>query len=245
MTDSDARPLALVTGATGGIGSACCTALAAEGFAIAVHYNRNADAARRLTGELPDSFALQADLGEETQIEALVKQIEERDSGVAVLVNNAGFTIDAPMATCKLEDFDAVTAIGRGTWLLTKLILRRFMLRAHRGRIINISSVVAHTGNPGQTSYAMEKAGLEAITRSLALELRDRGILVNAVAPGFVDTEMTRALPEKTRETITERIPLRRLGTPEEVADVVAFLATRGNYIQGSVIHVNGGLYGG
>jgi 3-oxoacyl-[acyl-carrier protein] reductase len=145
----------------------------------------------------------------------------------------------------KLDDYDAVAALARGTWYLTKLAVRRFMLRQRSGRIVNISSVVGHTGNRGQTAYTMAKAGLDALTRSLAQELGGRGILVNSVAPGFIDTQMTRQLPTAMRDAILERVPLGRMGVPEEVAEVVAFLATRGGYIHGSVIHVNGGLYGG
>jgi 3-oxoacyl-[acyl-carrier protein] reductase len=162
-----------------------------------------------------------------------------------VLVNNAGLTRNAPTPVMKLDDYDAVAALARGTWYLTKLMLRRFMMKQKSGRIIQISSVVGHIGNRGQSPYTMAKAGLDALTRSLALELADRNILVNSVAPGFIETEMTAALPDQAKDRILERIPLGRMGTPEEVAEVVAFLATRGSYIQGSVIHVNGGLYGG
>jgi len=119
------------------------------------------------------------------------------------------------------------------------------MFRQKSGRIINISSVVGHQGNAGQVPYTMEKAGLDAMTRSLALELTDRGILVNSVAPGFIDTAMTAALPAEVKETILKQIPLGRMGTPEEVAEVVAFLARKGSYVTGTVIHVNGGLYRG
>ena len=162
-----------------------------------------------------------------------------------VLVNNAGFNVNAPLLSMKLDDYDAVAGLARGTWYLTKLILRRFMLRSNSGRIINISSVVGHTGNAGQIPYTMVKAGLDAFSKSLAQELSGREILVNSVAPGLIDTDMTRELPEEAAAGILERIPQGRMGTPEEVADVVAFLATRATYVNGSVIHVNGGLYGG
>jgi 3-oxoacyl-[acyl-carrier protein] reductase len=119
------------------------------------------------------------------------------------------------------------------------------MLRKNAGRIINISSVVGHTGNPGQIPYTMVKAGLDAFTKSLAQELSGREILVNAVAPGFIETEMTEELPDEIKQSILTRIPQGRMGTPDEVADVVAFLATRGHYVNGSVLHVNGGMYGG
>ena len=135
--------------------------------------------------------------------------------------------------------------MGRGAWYLTKLILRRFMLRAKSGRIINVSSVVGHTGNPGQIPYTMVKAGLDAFTKSLCQELAGRDILVNSVAPGFIDTDMTTELPDEVKGAILSRIPQQRMGRPDEVADVVAFLATRGGYVNGSVIHVNGGMFGG
>jgi 3-oxoacyl-[acyl-carrier protein] reductase len=164
---------------------------------------------------------------------------------VDVLVNNAGFNVNAPMLSMKLEDYDAVAGMARGTWYLTKLILRRFMLRKKYGRIINMTSVVGHTGNAGQVPYTMVKAGLDAFTKSLAQELSGRDILVNAVAPGFIDTDMTQELPDEVRASILERIPQARMGRPDEIADVVAFLATRASYINGTVVHVNGGMYGG
>jgi len=162
-----------------------------------------------------------------------------------VLVNNAGFNVNAPMLAMNIAQYDSVTAVARGTWYLSKVVLRRFMLRKGSGRIVNISSVVGHTGNPGQVPYTMVKAGLDAFTKSLAQELAGRDILVNSVAPGFIDTEMTEQLPEEVKQSILERIPQGRMGTAEEVADVVAFLATRASYINGSVVHVNGGMYGG
>ena len=149
------------------------------------------------------------------------------------------------MLTMKLESYDAVAGLARGTWYLTKLILRRFMLRRGSGRIVNISSVVGSTGNAGQIPYTMAKAGLDAFTKSLAQELAGREILVNSVAPGFIETDMTHELPEEIKAGILLRVPQGRMGTPEEVADAVCFLATRGSYINGTVLHVNGGLYGG
>jgi len=144
-----------------------------------------------------------------------------------------------------VEQFDEQRAMTRGSWYLTKRILRQFMMRSRSGRIINISSVVGHTGNPGQIAYTMEKAALDAFTKSLAQEMLGRNILVNSVAPGFIETDMTQELPVEIRERIMGNIPLGRIGKPEEVAEVVAFLAKKGSYINGSVIHVNGGLYGG
>ena len=242
MSDS---PVALVTGAATGIGAACARRLAAEGFRIGVHYRSSAEKAEKLLSELPDAFGLRADLTVAQEVDELVKQLKADAGRVDVLVNNAGYNVNAPMLAMSLEQYDAVTAMARGTWYLSKGVLRRFMLRAKTGRIINISSVVGHTGNPGQIPYTMVKAGLDAFTKSLAQELSGREILVNAVAPGFIETEMTGELPGEVKEAILARIPQGRMGSADEVADVVAFLATRGHYINGSVLHVNGGLYGG
>lgn len=237
-------PVALVTGAARGIGAACARALAAEGFRVVVHYGASAAAAEALAGELPDAIALGADLTDPEAVDALMATLAERAGRVDVLVNNAGVVRNAPTPLMKLDDYDAVAALARGTWYLTKLVLRRFMLRTG-GRVINISSVVGHTGNAGQIPYTMVKAGLDALTRSLAQEVGERGILVNSVAPGFIDTDMTAGLPDEVKGRIQERIPLGRMGRPEEVAEVVAFLAEAGSYVTGSVVHVNGGLYGG
>lgn len=239
------RPLALVTGAGTGIGAACCRALASEGLRIAVHYRSSEESALKLVAELPDSFAIRADLSSIESIDGLVSELREHTKRVDVLVNNAGYNVNAPLLSSKVEDYDAVAAMARGTWYLTKGILRRFMLRGKYGRIINITSVVGHSGNPGQIPYTMVKAGLDAFTKSLAQELAGREILVNSVAPGFIETEMTAELPDEVVESILARIPQQRMGRPEEVADVVAFLARRASYVNGSVIHVNGGMYGG
>jgi len=241
---SDAR-VALVTGGGTGIGAACCRALDAEGFRVVVHYRGHEAAARALAGALRDAFAVQADLGEPTDVERLVMTVKERAGRLDVLVNNAGQNRNGPTPTMGLDDYDAVAGVTRGTWYLTKLVLRRLMLRQDAGRIINISSVVGHTGNQGQAPYTMAKAGLDALTKSLAQELAGRDILVNSVAPGFIATEMTESLPDAAKDAILARIPLGRMGQPAEVADVVAFLATRASYLNGTVVHVNGGMYGG
>jgi 3-oxoacyl-[acyl-carrier protein] reductase len=243
--DESARKVAVVTGGGTGIGAACCRALGALGFRVGVHYRSSREPAEKLAAELGDAFTLRADLAVPAEIDALVAELKTAAGRVDVLVNNAGWNVNAPMLTMKLEDYDAVMALERGTWYLTKLVLRRFMWRAGSGRIINISSVVGHTGNPGQIPYTMAKAGLDAFTRSLAQELAGRDIAVNSVAPGFIDTEMTAALPDEVKRAILMRIPQQRMGKPEEVADAVAWLATRAGYVNGSVLHVNGGMYGG
>ena len=237
--------VAVVTGGAIGIGAACCRALAEKGFQVGIHYRSSAAQAETLLQEIGSGFLLQADLADPGQVEAMVNAVKEKAGRVDVLVNNAGHSINADINSMKMEQFDEQRAMMRGVWYLTKRVLRLFMLRKGQGRIINISSVVGQTGNPGQIPYTMEKAALEAMTKSLARELAGRNILVNAVAPGFIDTEMTQVLPEPIRDQILAQVPLARMGRPEEVAEVVAFLATAGSYIQGSVVHVNGGLYGG
>ncbi len=238
-------PVALVTGGGTGIGAACCRALAREGFRVAVHYRSSEESARKLAAELPDAFTVRADLGSPEEIDALSAELKEQAGRVDVLVTNAGVNVNAPMLSMGVDDYDAVAGMARGAWYLTKVVLRRFMLRKKTGRIINISSVVGHTGNPGQIPYTMTKAGLDAFTKSLCQELAGRDILVNSVAPGFIETDMTAELPDEMKQLILARIPQQRMGTPEEVADVVAWLATRASYVNGTVIHVNGGMFGG
>jgi 3-oxoacyl-[acyl-carrier protein] reductase len=236
---------ALVTGGATGIGAACVRELAAKGFRVGIHYRTSVAAAVSLLAEIGDGFLLPADLAAIDQVDALMERLKGETDRLDVLVNNAGVSIDADMQRMRIEQFDAQRAVLRGAWYLTKRVLRQYMLRADRGRIINISSVVGHTGNAGQIPYAMEKAATDALTKSLAAELRGRNILVNSVAPGFIATEMTSRLPEEVQAGILAGIPLGRMGRPEEVAEVVGFLATAGSYITGTVIHVNGGLYGG
>ncbi len=242
---SDERRVALVTGGGTGIGAACCRALAAEGFRVGVHYRSSENEARAVAESCGDAFLVRADLTVSEEVDALVAELKEKAGRVDVLVNNAGYNVNAPMLSMKLDDYDAVAAMARGTWYLTKLVLRRFMLRKKTGRIVNISSVVGHTGNPGQIPYTMVKAGLDAFSKSLAQELAGREITVNSVAPGFIETEMTDELPDDVKAAILARIPQQRMGRPDEVADAVAWLATRAGYVNGTVVHVNGGMFGG
>ncbi|MCX5821985.1 MAG: 3-oxoacyl-ACP reductase FabG [Deltaproteobacteria bacterium] len=243
--EKGAKKVAVVTGGATGIGAACVRELAAKGFRVGIHYRSSAAAARSLLAEIGDGFLLPADLADIAQIDAMVETLKGQTDRCDLLVNNAGVSLDADMQRMRIEQFDAQRAVVRGAWYLTKRVLRQYMLRANSGRIINISSVVGHTGNGGQIPYTMEKAAMDALTKSLARELRGRDILVNSVAPGFIATEMTARLPEEVRTEILAGIPLNRMGRPEEVAEVVGFLATAGSYITGTVIHVNGGLYGG
>jgi 3-oxoacyl-[acyl-carrier protein] reductase len=241
---SDERSVALVTGGGTGIGAACCRALADCGFRVGVHYRSSEKKALELADAI-GGFTAKADLADPAQVDALIAGLKGVTDRIDVLVNNAGLNVNAPMLAMGVEDYDKVAGMARGTWYLTKLVLRRFMLRKKSGRIVNISSVVGHTGNAGQIPYTMVKAGLDAFTKSLCQELAGRDILVNSVAPGFIDTEMTSELPAEIKALILSRIPQQRMGRAEEVADVVAFLATRATYVNGTVIHVNGGMFGG
>jgi 3-oxoacyl-[acyl-carrier protein] reductase len=239
------KPVAIVTGAGTGIGAACCRDLSRKGFRVGVHYRTSEAGAMAVLSSFADGFILRADLDDIAQIDLLINEIKTGAGRVDVLVNNAGHSINSDILSMRIEQFDAQRNMARGAWYLTKRIIRQFMVRQGNGRIINISSVVGHSGNPGQIPYTMEKAALDAFTKSLALEMRGRNILVNSVAPGFIGTGMTEGLPEEVKERVLAGIPLGRIGTPEEVAEVVAFLSTGGTYINGSIIHVNGGLYGG
>lgn len=239
------KPVAIVTGGATGIGAACVRALAAEGFRVGIHYRRSEQKAQALLAEIKDGFLIQADLASIEQIDTLIGKLKDVAGRVDVLVNNAGQSINADILSMKVEQFDEQRSLARGVWYLTKRILRQFMIRRLAGRIINVSSVVGHTGNAGQIPYTMEKAALDAFTKSLAQEMAGRNILVNSVAPGFIETDMTEELPAEVKEKIIAGISLGRIGKPEEIAEVVVFLAQKGSYINGSVIHVNGGLYGG
>jgi 3-oxoacyl-[acyl-carrier protein] reductase len=237
--------VALVTGGATGIGAACCRALSQAGLAVGIHHRTSAAAAQALQEELGENaFLVGADLSSTEGVDAVYEAMRQR-GGLEVLVNNAGATVDAPLFSARLEDFDRIVATNmRSTWYLTKR-LARLMMRQRSGRIINISSVVGSTGNPGQSVYGMTKAAIDNFTRTAAAELADYGILVNAVAPGFIETAMTQVLPDEIREGILARVPLKRMGTPEEVAALVRFLALEASYCTGTTFHVNGGMYGG
>lgn len=237
--------IALVTGGGTGIGAACCQALAKEGFLAAIHYNSSENEAKRLSEKIPHSILIKGDISKEEGINELFQKIKSLNKPLAVLVNNAGLNIEAPVALARIEDFDKMVALNmRGTWLLTKKMIK-LMIAQQKGRIINISSILGFTGNPYQSVYAMTKAAINNFSRTLAAELAPYNILVNAIAPGFVDTAMTQKLPDEVKEKISSHVPLQRMGTPEEIADVVSYLATRGTYVTGTTIHVNGGMYGG
>jgi 3-oxoacyl-[acyl-carrier protein] reductase len=239
--------VAIVTGASRGIGAAIADALAEAGAQVAGTATTEAGAlaiGKRL-GAFPSAGCGEVlDVNDAAGAEALVDRVTGRLGVPTVLVNNAGITRDQILLRMKEEDWDAVIETNlRSVFRLSKACLRG-MLKARGGRIISIASVVGSTGNPGQVNYAAAKAGMMGFSRSLAREIGSRGITVNVVAPGFIDTDMTRALDEKQREALLRDIPLQRLGDPRDIAATVLFLASaQGAYITGQTLHVNGGMY--
>lgn len=238
---------ALVTGAGRGIGRAIAVELARHGYHILVDYAGNASAAEETVAlcqaEGVDAFAVQADVSDEEAVKGLVKSALERFGRIDVLINNAGITRDNLMLRMSAEDFDLVIEKNlRGAFLMTKYVGKE-MLHQRSGRIVNISSVVGVHGNAGQANYAASKAGLIGLTKTTALEYASRGITANAIAPGFIDTDMTKILPEKVKEAMLQQIPLRQFGSPEDVAKAAAFLASDdARYITGQVLGVDGGM---
>jgi 3-oxoacyl-[acyl-carrier protein] reductase len=239
--------VALVTGASRGIGHAIALALASAGARV-IGTATTAEGAAKLGAALAShgyngrGAVLDASVG--ASVEALLAELETAGELPTILVNNAAITRDTLLLRMKLEDWDRVIATNlTAVFRLSKGCVRR-MMKERRGRIINLTSVVGLTGNPGQANYAAAKAGLLGFTKSLAQELASRGITVNAVAPGFIDTDMTRGLTEEQRTALLTRVPLGRLGAPEDVAAAVVFLASpQASYITGETLHVNGGMY--
>ena len=238
---------ALVTGATRGIGRAIALALARAGARV-VGTATTDDGAASIGAYLEAAGhrgeGIRLDVSDGAAVETAVAGVAERVGAVAILVNNAGITRDNLLLRMKDAEWDAIMDVNlKAAYYLSKAVLRG-MMKARHGRIINIGSVVGSSGNAGQTNYAAAKAALVGFTKSLAQEVASRNITVNCVAPGFIDTDMTRALDEAQRQQLVERIPLRRLGVPEDVAHAVVFLASRrADYITGATLHVNGGMY--
>lgn len=239
--------VALVTGASKGIGEAIAKKLASQGAFVIVNYNGSKERAEALVAQIreqgADAVPYQCDVADFQAVEAMVKELISAYGRIDILVNNAGITRDNLIMKMSEEDFDAVLATNLKGAFNTIRHLARQMVKQRSGKIINISSVSGVLGNAGQANYVASKAGVIGLTKSMARELASRGINVNAIAPGFVETEMTQALSETVREGATAQIPLRRFGTPREIADVAAFLASdEASYITGQIIHVDGGM---
>jgi len=239
--------IALVTGASRGIGRAIAMALAEAGARVAGTATTESGASaieEALKAAGHEGIGLVLNVSDAASVETAMQQLGERLGAPSILVNNAGITRDNLLMRMKDEEWDTVIETNlTSLYRLTKACLRP-MTKARKGRIINIASVVGATGNAGQTNYAAAKAGMMGFTKSLAREIGGRGITVNCVAPGFIDTDMTRALPDAQRDALLGSIPLGRLGQPEEIASAVVFLASPGGaYITGETLHVNGGMH--
>jgi 3-oxoacyl-(acyl-carrier-protein) reductase len=239
--------VALVTGGTRGIGSAITALLARRGATVAAGYSRNREQAERLQSELADGGATvslhQGRVDETADCERVVREALAQHGRIDFLVNNAGITVDKTVRRMTTDDWHNVLNVNLfGAFAMTKAVLEH-MIERGSGRIVSISSVIGETGNVGQANYAASKAGLAGFTKSLALEMAQRGITVNCVAPGFIETEMVAAIPANVLENIVAKIPQRRLGSVHEVARVVSFLLEEeSSYITGAVYTVNGGL---
>lgn len=239
--------IALVTGASRGIGKAISDLLGAQGATVIGTATTDAGAeaiSQRFAEAGIKGQGMCLDVSDEASVEAVITEIGSKYGAITILVNNAGITRDNLLMRMKTDEWDSVLNTNlTSVYRLSKACLRA-MMKARTGRIINIASVVGASGNAGQTNYAAAKAGMFGFTKSLAQEVGSRGITVNTVAPGFIDTDMTRELPNSQREALLSSIPLGRLGAPEEVASVVAFLASdAAAYVTGETIHVNGGMY--
>ena len=238
---------ALVTGGSRGIGRATALELARQGARVAVNYMAQETAANEVVAAIKEAggeaFTVQADVGDATAVERMVETLQERWGRVDILVNNAGINRDTLLMRMSEEDWDAVIRTDlKGPFLCTKAVLRP-MLRQRWGRIINLSSIIGTRGNAGQANYAAAKAGLIGFTKSVAKEVASRNITVNALAPGWIESDMVASVPEAYRKEALARIPAGRFGTPEDVAATIAFLASEAaSYITGQVLGIDGGM---
>ncbi|MFB5087089.1 3-oxoacyl-[acyl-carrier-protein] reductase [Psychrobacillus sp. PGGUH221] len=239
---------AIVTGASRGIGKDIALYLAKEGAKVAVNFSGSKEKAEEVVEEIKsfggEAFAIQANVDQSEDVQNLISATLENFGSIDILINNAGITRDNLLMRMKEQEWDDVLNTNlKGVFLSTKAVTRQ-MMKQRKGRIINITSIVGVSGNPGQANYVAAKAGVIGLTKTTALELASRNITVNAVAPGFITTDMTEALPEEVKAQMLSQIPLAKFGNTEDIAKVVAFLASDdANYITGQTLHVNGGMY--
>jgi 3-oxoacyl-[acyl-carrier protein] reductase len=247
MVEDLSNETAIVTGASRGIGRAIALELARRGATVVGSATSQSGAAgigEYLNAAGCKGRGLVLDVASQESVDRTLEDVEAREGVATILVNNAGITRDTLLLRMKSADWDELMATNLGGVFRMSKACVRGMMKSRRGRIISISSVVGSVGNPGQVNYAAAKAGIEGFSRALAKEVASRGITVNVVAPGFIDTDMTRALDESQRASMAAQIPMARLGVPEDVAAVVGFLASpQAGYITGQTLHVNGGMY--
>ncbi len=239
--------VALVTGASRGIGAVVATRLAQAGAKVGVNFHASSELATVVVDKINkaggEAFLVGGDVSQEDKAEAVIKQLVEHFGSIDILVNNAGINKDSLLLRMKPDDFDSVIAVNlRGAFLCTRYVMPH-LIRQRSGRVINMSSVVGLSGNPGQANYAAAKAGLVGLTKAVAREVASRNVTVNALAPGYITTAMVEELSEEVQTQILARIPMGRFGTPEDVAEAVVFLCSDGaSYITGQVLTIDGGM---
>lgn len=243
----ESRKVALVTGASKGIGRAVSIGLAKSGIDIIVNYNKDLEGAEETKKECEKlgvkAYVIQGDMSKEEDVTRLFKEVKEEFNKLDILVNNAGITKDGLLISMKEENFRQVVEVNLFSAFHTMKQAARMMARQRQGKIINLSSIVGIRGNAGQVNYSASKAGLIGMTKSVAKEMASRNISVNAIAPGFIETDMTEKLDSKVKEKLLEEIPFKRLGKPEDVSNLVNFLVSEeADYITGQVISIDGGM---
>lgn len=237
----------LITGGSRGIGRSVALSFAGEGANVIINYAKDDERAMNVIKEIEEygvkALAFKANISEVEEVNKMIDEIKRKFDGIDILINNAGITRDGLFIGMKEKDWDEVININlKGAFLCTKAVIRG-MIKQKYGKIVNISSVVGVIGNPGQANYSASKAGIIGFTKSIAKEVASRNITVNAIAPGFIETDMTKKLPESIKESMIETVPMKKYGRPEDVANLAIFLSSdKAGYITGQVIHVDGGM---